>query len=86
MLVADKEPHSPEICAVKNNENSLLFPSGEAKDLAQKLMQMAQEPDMMAKMSACALQTIEEKFSVPVMVKAFEDAVQYAHRNDSKAN
>lgn len=80
LLVADNEPHGPEICAVKNNINSLLFSSGNAQDLAQKLIQMAGEPDMMMRMSAGVLRTIEEQFSMQIMTKAFEDAVQHAHK------
>lgn len=78
MLAADDEPHSPEIVAVHDQENSLFFKANDVEDLANQLVYMHQNPDKMTGFSNSAKTYIAENFSAEGMAKNMMDAVEYA--------
>ena len=80
MLAADDEPHSPEIVAVHDQENSLFFKADNAEDLANQLVYMRQNPDKMTGFSNNAKDYIADNFSAEQMAQHMYDAVDYAVR------
>lgn len=84
MLVSDNEPHSPEICAIKKNDNALLFHSDDVNSLAQQLIRIATEPEMLTKLSSHAVKTINDRFSIKSMVEVFEEAIEFVNKSNLK--
>lgn len=80
VVVADSEPHSPEIAALKVGFNGLMFRSDDAVSLSKALCGLVNDTRRLNKMSKAALHTIKEKYSLKNMVRAFEDAVDYVLR------
>ena len=80
MIVADKEPHSPEIAAIEEGVNSVFFPSDDPEALSKALMELAADPVKQKRMSVSASHTVRQRFSIDGMVQAFEKAVCYAHK------
>jgi len=81
MLVADKEPHSPEIAAIEAGTNSQFFQANNAEDLARNLVELSREPSRLERMSAAALKTVRERFSTGSMIRTFEAALRFANRD-----
>lgn len=84
MLAARGEPHSPEIAAIEPEVNARFFPSDDPAGLASALTALAADPDKRAAMSAAAICTVRERFSIGAMVGAFEEAVRYVHRPQAR--
>ena len=80
MLVADKEPHSPEIAIVESGINAEYFHANNADDLAQKLISFVEERQTAERMGQAARCSVQKQFSVDAMAEAFEQAIAYAHR------
>ena len=80
MLVADDEPHSPEIAAIEDGVNALYFHANNSDHLAERIVEMSHDPGRLATMSGAALATIRARFSVEAMASVFENAVQFVHR------
>ena len=78
MLVARDEPHSPEIVAIEDGVNSVLFQSDSADELADTLVASTADPERLESMSAAGMDSISRRFSIGAMVSAFEAAVEYA--------
>ncbi len=83
MLVADKEPHSPEIAAIEDGVNAQYFTANDPQALADGLVRMASQPGKLAEMSQAGRLRVQQQFSIPAMVQAFEQAVAYACRDHS---
>jgi len=75
MLVARDEAHSPEIAALVDGQNGLLFASDDVLALADALAALATSPDRLQQMSASALHTISARYSLASMVATFETAL-----------
>ena len=75
MLVARDEAHSPEIAALADGQNGLLFASDDVLSLAEALVTLATSPDRLQQMSASALHTISARYSLASMVATFESAL-----------
>ncbi|NLN89373.1 MAG: glycosyltransferase [candidate division WS1 bacterium] len=84
MLVADNEPHAPEIVALSPGANGELFASGDAEALAACLVRMCADQQAMARMSSAARETVARGFSLGRMVRAFEGAVVYSIRGQPR--
>lgn len=78
MLVAEDEPHSPEIAAIEPGVNAAFFPSDDAAGLAEGLTGLAADPARWEAMSLEARRTVQRRFSIDAMSQAFEDAIRYA--------
>jgi len=68
----------PEIAALQNGENGLLFSEGNVDDLVKKILFLTEHPDIRSKMSKQALNTVANKFSMDNMVKQFVNAIYAA--------
>ena len=77
MIAAQSEPHGPEVAALKDGVNALFFPSDDAEALAQKFIYLANDQEQWQQMAQAARRTVQERFSLSLMVHAFEQAVQY---------
>ncbi|MEM9065858.1 MAG: glycosyltransferase family 4 protein [Planctomycetota bacterium] len=75
--------HGPEIEALVNGENGLLYKHGDGADLAEKLAAILSDPDLRARMSEAALETVRERFSLDRMVDGYEAAVRGSAPVDS---
>jgi glycosyltransferase involved in cell wall biosynthesis len=82
MLVADDEPHSPEIAAIKDGINACFFAANDVKDCAHAMKQMYCDGAALSRMSQAARQTVREQFSMDAMVNAFEQAIQFARKEN----
>jgi len=82
MLVADHEPHSPEVAAIEDKVNAQYFSANNVDELAKQLLDFVREPQTAEKMGQAAFRKIQEGFSVEAMVRSFEQAVAYVHRCD----
>ena len=80
MLVADTEPHSPEIAAIEDGVNALFFASDDPEALSKAMIELAADRAKQERMSLAARQTVRQHFSIHQMVEAFEEAVRYVHR------
>ena len=79
MIIADKEPHSPEIAAIEDGVNAVFFQAGQADGLADQIVDLLCAPTRLRQMSQSAQTSVLRKFSLAAMVLAMEQAIQYAH-------
>lgn len=79
ILAGDHEPHSPEVEAVRAGENGEFFPSNSPTALAERLVALRSDHARLGLMGQHAARS-SESFSVASMVRAFERAVAFAHR------
>lgn len=70
--------HNPEIEALEDGKNGLLFKDGDVDSLAQTLTRVIEDKPLAAAMRAEAIRTVTERFTVPRMVDGMEAAVRYA--------
>lgn len=78
MIVAENEPHSPEVAALSEGTNCLFFSSDDSEALANRLVELICDQERWDRMSEASSRTIREKFNLSVMTQAFEQAVAYA--------
>jgi len=71
------ESQNPEIEALDDGENGLLFEDGNADSLAEALMRVLNNQDLAASMSASALDTVRGRFSLDNMVAGMVGAIKY---------
>lgn len=69
MLIADDEPHSPEIEAARDRINSLFFRSNDPVALAEKLRQVFAARDMWTESRASIAEDCRQHYSVEVMAE-----------------
>jgi glycosyltransferase involved in cell wall biosynthesis len=81
MIVAQGEPHSPEVTALEDGVNAVFFPSDDVEELAQRLILLAKDQEQWQHMCQAAQRTVKQRFSLLAMVQAFEEAVQYVQRS-----
>lgn len=70
--------HNPEIAALTNNMNGIMFRMGDAADLADKIQIVAGDDMTFRSMSNRALDTVTSKYSLGSMVSNFLGAVRHA--------
>jgi glycosyltransferase involved in cell wall biosynthesis len=71
--------HNPEIEAVENGVNGVLYPDGDTDALAEAIRAtIADEPRRLA-MADAARRTVLERFNIPTMVDGLEAAIRHAH-------
>lgn len=71
------ERQNPEIVALAHETNGLLYKDGSVSDLASAIGRLLDDNELRDRMSAAALQTAREEFTVPRMVDGFVAAVEY---------
>lgn len=77
MLVAQDEPHGPEVSVIHDGENALFFPSDRPEELARRLIQLSKEQEQLREMASAARRTVQGHFGLSAMAEAFERAVEY---------
>ncbi len=75
LLVADKEPHAPEIEACENGRNTAFFCAGDADDLAAKLVCFWQERALWLQRRSEISRDIAENYSLERMVTGLVSAI-----------
>ena len=75
LLVADKEPHAPEIEACAIGRNTVFFSAGEVDDLAEKLVSLWQERANWLRRRAEISRDIAENYSLERMVTGLVSAI-----------
>ena len=71
LLVADAEQHSPEIALLQNQQTGVYFKSLDPLDLANKLIDMWNDPLRLERMSDRGRRLIEGKYSIGTMAQEF---------------
>ena len=70
--------HGPEIRALRDGENGLLYRAGDAASFAEKLLVLLKDDVLHAKLSAGAAATVRDDYNLKTMVDGFEAAVRFA--------
>jgi glycosyltransferase involved in cell wall biosynthesis len=79
VITSDRlEAQNPEIEALRNGENGLLYRDGDPAALVEALRRVLSDEPLRRRMSAEALRTATQEFTVRRMVDGFVSAVEYA--------
>jgi glycosyltransferase involved in cell wall biosynthesis len=70
---------NPEVVALENNVNGLLYEHGNVKSLTAALRNILMDETKRSAMSEAARRSVENKFTISKMVDGLEDAIRYAH-------
>jgi glycosyltransferase involved in cell wall biosynthesis len=81
-----REMQGPEIDALVDGENGLLFPVGDELALAQRISQVLNEGGRQERMSAAARRTVDTNYSMENMAARFEEAVRLASELSRQRN
>lgn len=73
----DAALHGPEIDALRDGENGLLFRHGDVDSLVGALDRVLGDDDLRERLSGEAHRTVLERYSVAAMVDGFEAAIRY---------
>ncbi|MFC1531367.1 glycosyltransferase [Gemmatimonadota bacterium] len=73
--------HNPEIAALEPNVNGLMYQHASIEDLASKLRVVFDSPELRQRLSAGALRTVEEEYTLKRMVDGLETAIRFAHKH-----
>lgn len=74
----NKASHGPEIAALEDGINGLLFREADAEDLASKIALILSDRYLRDRLSHAALDTVHRRYSMGHMVEGFMGAVGYA--------
>lgn len=74
----DIATHNPEIRALRDGQNGLLFAHGGAHELAASIARLRDEPGLRERLAREALRTVSEDFTLRRMVDGLEAAIRYA--------
>ncbi|MHB8837660.1 MAG: glycosyltransferase [Gemmatimonadaceae bacterium] len=81
-VVSDRRScHNPEIDALQPGANGLLYQHGNAADLALQLTRILSDKPLRQALSASALSTVNEQYSLSRMVDGMEQAIWFAARS-----
>jgi glycosyltransferase involved in cell wall biosynthesis len=61
---------------LRDGENGLLFASGDADDLAQKIIRLASEPELRRRLALAGQETVNERFTATKMLDELEAYIQ----------
>lgn len=79
VVTSDDIPsHNPEIEALRDHENGMLYDDGSPDDMAAKLRTIIANPDLRLKLGAEARRTAHEEFTLARMVDGMEAAIRKA--------
>ena len=79
ILVADNEPHSPEISSLVVGSNGEYFTANSADDLADKLVALSRNAEQRTRLRNGAMQSVTDEYGIDRMARSFEKAVSFAH-------
>jgi glycosyltransferase involved in cell wall biosynthesis len=69
---------NPEVVALENNVNGLLYEHGSVNSLAAALRSILTNDDLRSAMSQAARRSVEDRFTISKMVDGLEAAIRYA--------
>jgi glycosyltransferase involved in cell wall biosynthesis len=72
----DRQQQMPEIAALKDGHNGLLFRSGDVRSLAENLTKLMRTPQLRTTLSEAALHTARKEFNTEVMANRFSEMAQ----------
>jgi glycosyltransferase involved in cell wall biosynthesis len=74
----DMDVHGPEIHALREGENGLLFRNNDAEDLASKMLRLMKDSELHARMSAAAYATVRgpDGWSIEHMAGQFAKCIR----------
>lgn len=75
LVLADKEPHAPEVEACQEGVNTVYFTAGDAQALATALEKMWAERELWAAKRSELAKWTSQNYSVEAMVEGFVDAI-----------
>ena len=70
------DSHNPEIVAHRDGQNGLLYAHGDEAAMAEAIANILVDTELRRRMSAEAIRTVQEDFTLPTMVQGFLDATQ----------
>jgi len=73
----DPQKHGPEIEALKDGQNGLLFDDNDASSLTETLRRLFGDKVLVRQMSDHALRTVTQRFTLEKMVDGMESAIRY---------
>jgi glycosyltransferase involved in cell wall biosynthesis len=76
----NRRRHNPEIVALRDEWNGLMFNDGSAGDLAAKIALLASDDELHQRLSVNASATAHREYTLDTMVKRFITAVDHAHQ------
>jgi glycosyltransferase involved in cell wall biosynthesis len=74
----DIASQNPEIEALRHGQNGFLYRTGDVHDLSRHLVALAASPELRQRLSAEALQTVTEQFTLDRMVDGMASAIRRA--------
>ena len=77
MLVADAEPHSPEVEVLTPGQNCEFFSAGDSDALAEQLRVLVAQPDKLLAMGQVGIESVTAKYSLQHMSNVFLQAFDY---------
>lgn len=80
----DRRQQMPEIVALKDGGNGLLFRPGDAHSLAENLTRLLRTPALRRSLAEAALRTAREEFNTEVMSRRFSDMVHAVNQRSQK--
>lgn len=83
LLVADAEPHGPEIEVLLPGETGEYFPANDADALANRLVELLAHPQRLADMGDKGRDLVQAKYSVQHMADVFLQAFDYVEARHS---
>jgi glycosyltransferase involved in cell wall biosynthesis len=72
----NRNDQMPEIAALRNGANGVLFRQGNVEALVESLLMILRGPEIRARLSEAALRTAREGFNTAVMASRFSEMVQ----------
>ena len=79
VVTSDDIPsHNPEIEAVDNGTNAILYKDGDVDAMADAIRSITENPERQRTMSEAARATVLERFNVPKMADGLEAAIRHA--------
>lgn len=74
----DIASHNPEIEALEDQRNGLLFRHGDPASLVETLDRLIGNRSLRTRLGEAALRTVRERYNVPLMVNGMESAIRFA--------
>jgi glycosyltransferase involved in cell wall biosynthesis len=76
----DRRLHGPEIAALEDGGNGLLFARNDTRDLVVKLSLLLKDEALRRAMAASALDTVNSQYTLEHMVENLESAIMLASK------
>jgi glycosyltransferase involved in cell wall biosynthesis len=78
----ERSQQMPEIAALGDGSNGVLFRQGDVKSLAETLLGVLRAPELRSHLSEAALRTAREEFNTAVMAQRFSEMVHAVWEHD----